>query len=61
MCKVAMMKPKKTTTHVGCVQDLQNFLDRLDGEVDGLEEMYEINAYHLEDTGERWLEIKPSR
>jgi hypothetical protein len=60
MPKIATLPPQKTTTYVGCVEDLRAFLNRLDEGVDGLEETYEINTYKDRQTGEKWIEIKPT-
>jgi hypothetical protein len=60
MANVAKLPPQKTTTYVGSVEDLRAFLSRLDEGVDGLEETYELNTYQDRQTGEKWLEIKPT-
>lgn len=61
MSKVATLPPKKTTTFVGCVYDLRDFLARLPPDVNGLEETYEINQYEDRQTGEKWIEIIPTK
>jgi hypothetical protein len=61
MQKVATLPPKKTTTFIGSVQDLRSFLERLPADVEGLEETYELNQYEDRQTGEKWIEITPTK
>jgi hypothetical protein len=61
MPKLATLPPKRTTAFVGCVQDLRNLLARLPQDVDGLEETYEVNHYEDRQTGEKWIEITPTK
>lgn len=61
MCRVDVMRPEKTTNFVGSVSDLKVLLAELPEEINGLEETYEVNQYHIVETGERWLEITPTK
>jgi hypothetical protein len=61
MPKLAQLPPKKLTTLVGSVDDLRSFLKNLCADLQGLEEIYEVNLYHDQQTGEKWIEITPTR
>ncbi|WP_299072806.1 hypothetical protein [uncultured Paraglaciecola sp.] len=61
MAKTAQLPPHCTTKYVGCVSDIREFLKQLPEDVEGLEETYEVNKYTDRQTGEKWIEIKPTQ
>ncbi|GAB5378997.1 MAG: hypothetical protein Alis3KO_00680 [Aliiglaciecola sp.] len=61
MATVDTMRPEKRTQNITSVSALKKFLNSLPDEVDDLEESYEVTHYQINETGERWLGIEPTR
>lgn len=59
--KITQLPPQCTTKFIGCVNDLREFLNQLPEDVNGLEETYEVNQYTDLNTGEKWIEIQPTK